>query len=88
MFLLINIITSLDEFFCQPVGCINNIHKCDSIVDCFDEVDEKNCGNKTTTLRKEAERPLVRCGHDEFTCDNFECIPKYFRCDGKFYFFS
>lgn len=74
-----------DEFFCHPAGCLNNSHKCDGIVDCSELTDEKDCGNTTIKSDNTKEMPFVGCSQYEFTCDNLECISRYFRCDGMHY---
>lgn len=57
------------EVPCKPLNkCLAIVSVCDGTMDCPDGSDENDC------------RAKVHCEPDEFTCNNYECIPKVFTC--------
>ncbi|CAB3256651.1 unnamed protein product [Arctia plantaginis] len=60
-----------DQFIGRGGECISKHWRCDKEPDCPDSTDEADCPVD-----------LIRCGENEFQCDNKKCINKDFNCDG------
>lgn len=58
---------------CSNKKCIRKSALCDGINDCGNREDESD----------EVCAALPKCRHDQFQCENDDCISKIFRCDGK-----
>ncbi|KAJ8390133.1 hypothetical protein AAFF_G00110070 [Aldrovandia affinis] len=81
------------EFTCQDGGCIPQEYYCDKRPDCLDMTDELNCetiiqpeiGPTPAKVDRLPPRPPVGgpCTSDQATCQNGECIPRDYLCDGE-----
>ncbi|KAG7472084.1 hypothetical protein MATL_G00104850 [Megalops atlanticus] len=83
------------EFACQDGGCIPQEYYCDKRPDCVDMSDELDCEMislpevptsppRVVTDRKPPRIPVGGpCKADQATCQNGECIPRDYLCDGE-----
>ncbi|XP_062314893.1 basement membrane-specific heparan sulfate proteoglycan core protein isoform X7 [Osmerus eperlanus] len=85
-----------DEHACRSGECIRLEYLCDNRPDCRDMSDELYCDNKrpgaatptppAITTTKKLPRPPSPpgpCRADQATCQNGECIPRDYLCDGE-----
>ncbi|XP_069039964.1 basement membrane-specific heparan sulfate proteoglycan core protein isoform X5 [Lepisosteus oculatus] len=86
-----------DEFTCQDGECVPLEYRCDNRLDCHDMSDELDCPPATpapvipgpspplVTVRPEIPSPPIArpCRVDEAVCQNGQCIPRDYLCDGE-----
>uniref|UniRef100_A0A3B3SE98 Cell adhesion molecule-related/down-regulated by oncogenes n=1 Tax=Paramormyrops kingsleyae TaxID=1676925 RepID=A0A3B3SE98_9TELE len=71
------------EFTCRDGECIPSEYRCDKRHDCRDMSDESDCvlaGPRPPVLKPPVLRP---CRADQATCQNGQCIPRDYLCDGE-----
>ncbi|XP_066547238.1 basement membrane-specific heparan sulfate proteoglycan core protein isoform X4 [Amia ocellicauda] len=81
-----------DEFTCRDGGCVLLEYRCDFRPDCLDMSDELDCDVPTPAppVKVVTAKPLVDhtlvarpCQVDEAVCQNGQCIPRDYLCDGE-----
>ncbi|KAJ8369772.1 hypothetical protein SKAU_G00098000 [Synaphobranchus kaupii] len=84
-----------NEFACQDGGCIPQEYYCDKRPDCLDMSDELDCETiSPPEIPPTAAKPLPDrqppqppvggpCKAGQATCQNGECIPRDYLCDGE-----
>ncbi|XP_071492669.1 MAM and LDL-receptor class A domain-containing protein 2-like isoform X3 [Diadema antillarum] len=71
------------DYPCNDGQCIPDSWECDGIVDCSDGGDENNCGGYSTPGDDYyASTPASSCNYGDFICNNGQCIPGNWECDG------
>jgi low-density lipoprotein receptor-related protein 1 (alpha-2-macroglobulin receptor) len=74
-----------DQFMCDDSICIPLSWHCNGFADCLDHSDEYDCRESPPVRprsRVYASFPGYQCRSDQFKCDNGECIPMSWQCDG------
>jgi low-density lipoprotein receptor-related protein 1 (alpha-2-macroglobulin receptor) len=70
---------------CDDSICIPLSWHCNGFADCLDHSDEYDCRESPPVRprsRVDASFPGYQCRSDQFKCDNGECIPMSWQCDG------
>ena len=71
-----------NEFKCKDKSCISKYWKCDSIIDCDDGSDERDCPTRLTTTNSKTS-PICPININPFYCANLEkCLPYAYTCNG------
>ena len=73
------------QFTCESGDCVPGSYRCDGDFDCGDYSDEIGCGMFIMKCDDyETIGSPATCQSSAFTCDNGQCAPYSFRCDGHY----